>query len=99
MEDIPMQQQSRTIRLPNSKPNDDQEERPVVKRSDQVTVIAPGRGTDVDPGRSVRETLAEAEIFPTPQQMIRVGREEIDDLERVLRPGDIVSVVNKVKAG
>jgi hypothetical protein len=91
-------QQVRTIRLSGSKPGGEEHEDHTSGGS-CVTVIAPGRGSEVEAGRSVRETLAEAGIFPTPQQLVRVGREEVRNLEHVLQPGDVVTVVNKVRAG
>ena len=93
-----MKQQVRTIRLAGSKPADE-EDTAYAGHSDRVTVIAPGRGTEVEAGRSVRDTLAQAGIFPTPQQLVRVGRDEVRNLEHVLQPGDVVTVVNKVRAG
>ena len=75
------------------------EDEPFAQRSDRVTVIAPGVGTEVEAGSSVRETLANAGIFPTLHQLVRLGREEVHNLERVVEAGEVLTVVNKVRAG
>jgi hypothetical protein len=64
-----------------------------------VTVLAPGLQKEVEPGQSVRKTLAEANIEIRSDELIRVGREEVHDLERTLEPGEIVTVVRNVQAG
>lgn len=65
----------------------------------QVTIIAPGRSTEVPAGATVRETLMRAGIVTAPQQLIRVGRDEVQNPERVLQPGEVLTVVPQIKAG
>ncbi len=87
----------RTVRLetPNANGNGHAAEGSVI-------IAAVGVFREAEPGHTVRETLAGVGVpGPAPGQALRVNQEELqaNDMDRVLRPGDKVTIVNRVVGG
>ena len=91
----------RTLHLRGSAGQDPEaEEASQTMSSGLVTVIAPGRSAEVPAGATVRATLTRAGIIITPDQLIRVGRDQVTNPNaRTCQPGEVVTVVPQVKAG
>lgn len=89
-----MKQQDRVVRLDRTSDPGDGE------ATDDVLIAALGRFHRARAGQSVRDALVSARIqLPTAQQVLRVNQDQVDDLDRTLRVGDRVTLVNRVRGG
>jgi hypothetical protein len=90
------EQKLRTIRL-RPTPDDGS---PVVAEREDVLLAAVGMLRSASAGRSVLETLATAGVAPpAAHQTLRINSEVVHDLGRTLKPGDKLTIVNKVVGG
>jgi hypothetical protein len=91
-----MSQQLRTIHLT---PADDERD-PIAAQQSDVLIAAVGMLRRMPPGRSVRETLVAAGVaLPAAHQTLRVNNEHVWELDRPLKPGDKLTIVNRVVGG
>ncbi|MBN1119790.1 MAG: hypothetical protein JXJ17_01830 [Anaerolineae bacterium] len=92
-----MESKGRTIRLSQSDHSADDHQ---VGQIGHATIIMPGRTESVEGGRTLRETFDTLGIDIRHDWLVRVGEEEVSDLsQRVLRAGEVVTVVARVVAG
>jgi hypothetical protein len=94
-----MEQQNRTTHLTDSKSSDEDDGNLFPKKKQHATIIAPGSGKDVEPGKTLRDTLDLAGIEVTNQQLVRIGTEEIHNFDRIVEANDQIVITNNVKAG
>jgi hypothetical protein len=91
-----MSQQLRTIQLT---PAHDDRDVTFLEQGD-VLIAAVGVLRRTAAGYSVRDTLIAAGVaLPAPHQTLRVNNEQVWDLGRSLKPGDKLTIVNRVIGG
>lgn len=91
-----MNQQVRTVRLsPDAAGPDDE-----LWAKGDVLIIGPGTSARARAGQTIAQTLRSAGVpLPSDEQTVRVNREEIRDLNHVLRQGDRITITQRVRGG